>query len=409
MILRRFAPLLAAGLLLAGCAANLPFSTQGVLPPAVVVADASPERRALNERTYDAAVGWVESRYYDRNLRGVDWAGETAARREAVVSQPTEAAFYGRMSEVFDLLDDRHTSVTSPTARAREHDARGGRAGPGFGLTATRIGDEWRVVRVSDRGPAMDAGVLVGWRILSVDGERELNAVTPEIGQAVAILFEDEDGVRRTLSLTAEERPVRPPFEAVRRDDGVLVLRFDRFDVPAVEWLEARVAEAVADPPRAVILDLRENSGGLLAALGDVVALLHDERVAFARQNGRFIDTEYVTRPNPVFWSGPVYALIGPGSGSAAEVLAAHLQEADRGEVVGERSAGAVVASRDVDLPDGGVMSVSLYVVLTALERRSLEGVGVTPDLLVEPTLAERRAGRDVVLDAAVAAALASD
>lgn len=408
MILRRFAPWLAA-LALVGCAPGLPFATDGIVPPPVVVADGSEARRVLNGQVYDAAVQHVADRYYDRDLRGVDWAGEAAARREAAVAEPTESGFYGRMYPLFDLLDDRHTSVTSPSRRAELHAGRQGQSGAGFGLSATRIGDDWIITRVREEGPAVAAGVQIGWRLVTVDGRRELLAITPELGRTYAFVFEDEAGTQRAMSLTAADLPARPQHEATRRDDGVLVLRFDRFDPAAVAWLEQQVAAMQVDPPRAVVLDVRDNGGGLLASLGQIVAMLHRERVAYARQTGRFIDTEYVTRPREAVWTGPLAILIGPASGSASELLAAHLQEYDRGPVVGQKSAGSVVGSRGVELPDGGVLSLSLHVVLTPREKRDLEGVGVTPDLVVEPMLADRRAGRDVVLEAAAAALLAGD
>jgi carboxyl-terminal processing protease len=407
VILRRLAPLLVAVAWLAGCAPNLPFAVDGVVPPPVVVADGSPERRALNARVYDAAVGYVAEHYYDRDLRGVDWAGEAAARREAAIAEPTEQGFYARMHPLFDLLDDRHTSVTSPSRRAELHASRLGQSGAGLGLSATRIGDDWIVTRVREEGPAVAAGVQVGWRIVTVDGRPELLAVTPALGRTYAFVFEDENGATRAMDITAVDLPPRPLQEATRRDDGVVVLRFDRFDDAAVAWLETQIAAFQADPPRGVILDVRDNGGGLLASLGQIVAMLHRDQVAYARQKGRFIDTEYVTRPRETVWTGPVAILTGPASGSASELLAAHLQEFDRGLVVGQTSAGAVIGSRYVELADGGVLSLSLNIILTPRERRSLEGVGVTPDLVVEPSLADRRAGRDVVLEAAVAALLA--
>ncbi len=403
-MLRRLAPVLGALLLLAGCAPNLPFAVDGVVPPPVAVADGSAERRALNARVYDAAVDHVARHYYDGDHRGVNWAGEAAARREATVSAPTETDFYARMHPLFDLLDDRHTSVTSPARRAELQATRLGQSGAGFGLSATRIGDDWIVTRVRAEGPALAAGVQVGWRIVSVNGRSELTAVTPSLGQTYAFVFEDENGAVQALDVTAAELPARPVHEATRRDDGIVVLRFDRFDDASVAWLDDQIAAMRADPPRGVVLDVRDNGGGLLASLGEIVAMLHEGQVAYARQKGRFIDTEYVTRPRATVWTGPVAILIGPASGSASELLAAHFQEYDRGPVVGQTSAGAVIGSRYVELPDGGVLSLSLNIILTPRERRDLEGAGVVPDVAVEPTLADRRAGRDVVLEAAVAA-----
>lgn len=399
--------LLGGALALIAACSSLPYAERGVVPPPVVVADGSAERRALNARVWDAAVGYVAGHYYDRDLRGVDWKGEAARRREAALAEPTEAGFYGQLNNLFDLMNDRHLSATSPAVRAREHASNQGQAGPSFGLTATRMGDDWFVTRVRPDGPAAAEGIQVGWRLVRVDGLNDFTGVSPRLGQPTPLVFEDETGQRHERTIAPIALPPRPFHEATRRD-GILILRFDRFDPEAVEWLEARLREAEADPPRALILDVRDNDGGQLAALSSVVGLLHRDSVGFAVQKRRLIDVRFVTAPREVVWEGPLIVLTGPGSASASELLAAHVQDAGRGRVVGETTAGAVIGSRDIELPDGGVMSLSLFVILTA-ERHSLEGEGVTPDIEVIPTLAQRRAGEDVVLDAAIAALLTDE
>jgi len=401
------AALLGAVISLIAACSSLPYAERGAVPAPVVVEDGSAERRALNARVWDAAVGYVTDHYYDRDLRGVDWAGEAALRRDAALAEPTEAGFYGRLNNLFDLMDDPHLSATSPAVRARDHASDQGQAGPSFGLTATRMGDDWFVTRVRPDGPAAAAGIQVGWQLIRVDGLSDFLGVSPRLGHPTPLLFEDETGQRHERTIAPVELAPRAPHEASRRD-GILILRFDAFDPEAVEWLEARLREAEGDPLRAVILDVRDNEGGQLSALSSVVGLLHRDRVDFAVQNRRLIDVRFVTSPREVVWEGPLMVLTGPGSASASELLAAHVQDSGRGRVVGETTAGAVIGSRDVELPDGGVMSLSLFVILTA-ERRSLEGEGVKPNIEVIPTLAQRRAGEDVVLEAAIAALRADE
>jgi carboxyl-terminal processing protease len=401
------AALLGAFISLIAACSSLPYAERGVVPAPVVVADGSAERRALNARVWDTAVGYVTDHYYDRDLRGVDWLSEAALRREAALAEPTEAGFYGRLNNLFDLMDDRHLSATSPAVRARDHASDQGQPGPSFGLTATRMGDAWFVTRVRPDGPAAVAGVEVGWKLIRVDGLSDFLGVSPRLGHPTPLLFEDETGRRHERTIAPVQLAPRAPHESIRRD-GILILRFDAFDPEAVAWLEARLRDAEGDPPRAVILDVRDNGGGQLSALSSIVGLLHRDRVDFAVQNRRLIDVRFVTSPREVVWEGPLIVLTGPASASASELLAAHVQDSGRGRVVGETTAGAVIGSRDVDLPDGGVMSLSLFVILTA-ERYSLEGEGVKPDIEVIPTLAQRRAGEDVVLEAAIAALLADE
>lgn len=390
---------------LAACQ-SLPFATEGVLPPPVVVADGSRDRAALNAKVYDAATGWIEAHYYDPEFNGHDWPRMRVEAREEIVAASTEERFYAGLSALVDRLEDRHTSVTSPSARAREEAMRLGQSGVGYGLSAVRRGDRFRVSRVRPDGPAAMAGVQIGWRLVTINGDDAFRSVEPREGRADAFVFEDEHGAERHLTITATMLEPRPRQEAVRRPDGVLVLRFDMFDRIGLEWFKAQMSAAVADPPAAIIVDIRDNPGGLAAALGDVTARFYRGKTDFMLMKGRFIHTMLQTAPVDEVWDGPVAVLVGPGSGSASELFAALLQETGRGLVVGQTTAGAVIASRPVNLPDGGELSLSLRTVLTGHERRLLEGVGVTPDIVVEPPLDDLRAGRDPVLEAAATALL---
>ncbi|NUQ37094.1 MAG: peptidase S41, partial [Caldilineales bacterium] len=100
-------------------------------------------------------------------------------------------------------------------------------------------------------------------------------------------------------------------------------------------------------------------------------------------------------------YRGPVAVLVDAGTGSAAEIFAAVLQDHGRATIVGRRTAGAVLASWFYSLPDGGQLQLSRddYV---APKGRRLEGVGLEPDLPVTRTLADLRAARDPDLAAAV-------
>lgn len=387
---------------LAACQ-SLPYASEGELPPPVVVADGSAERTALNAKVYDAATGWIERHYYARDFNGHDWPAMRQAGRAEAVAQPSEETFYARLAAVIDELDDRHTSVTSPTNRALEEAIRLGQSGVSVGFSAVRRGDRYFVTRVRPDGPAAPEGVQIGWRLVSVNGNTNPVAFQVTEGQSASYVFEDEHGVEQRRTITAVVLPSRERRDATRREDGVLVLRFEAFDSLTHTWFQEQMDAAIADPPRGIVIDVRDNGGGFAAVLGDMTARLYGDPQVFMVMDGRFVDLKLKSVRADSHWDGPVAIMIGAGSGSASEVFAALLQETGRGPVIGETSAGAVIASRQVNLPDGGEMNLSLHMVLTGHQRRVLEGVGVTPDILVEPPLADLRAGRDVALERAAA------
>ena len=98
-----------------------------------------------------------------------------------------------------------------------------------------------------------------------------------------------------------------------------------------------------------------------------------------------------------------VAVLVDRGSRSAAELTPAALQEARRGIVVGEKTIGSVLIAQETELPDGGRLTLSRADFVTAGGVR-LEKHGVTPDIEAPRTVAQRRAGEDPTLEAAIAA-----
>jgi C-terminal processing protease CtpA/Prc len=101
-------------------------------------------------------------------------------------------------------------------------------------------------------------------------------------------------------------------------------------------------------------------------------------------------------------YAGPLVILVGPSSASAAEVLAAAVQDHARGRIVGRTTNGSVLASQSFPLPDGGHVQVPTHDFMR-IDGRRIEGVGVEPDIVVIPTLEDVRAGRDPALERALA------
>lgn len=396
---------------LAACQ-TLPSVNENRVPEVVVLEAGSPERAAMNARVFDASVDLVARRFYDRDYNGVDFRGEAAARRAEAVAQPDEAGFYRALNETLRLLDDRHTVAVRPSvnrlrAQARLEEARV--FGMALAMAANPETGERRylVTTLRQGGPAADAGVRAGWRIATVDGE-PFDAATSYAGQPRRFVFIDAEGGEHEIEMEARLLP-REVGAAERRDDGVLVLRFSAFDAASRDWMLARLAEARDDPPRAVIVDLRGNSGGRVDATAAILGAFFDRRVRFAHYNlGPAPRIARRTRTARAPWTGPAAVLQSDLSGSASEVFAAAFQEHGRGPVAGQVSAGAVVGSVAYQLPDGGLLRVGISEFRTG-SGAVLEKRGVTPDLPVTPTYDDLANGRDVVLEAAMRALLAGE
>jgi carboxyl-terminal processing protease len=154
-----------------------------------------------------------------------------------------------------------------------------------------------------------------------------------------------------------------------------------------------------------LIIDVRGNPGGQAAMSIPIAARLTSEPLTLGTLQFRDFGQVLQARPelNVTPFSGPVAILTDEGTASAAEILAAGLQEAGRAVVVGDVTLGAVLPSVIESLPGDAVMQ---YVVADFKTPKGvlLEGRGVVPDRRVIETRAGLRSGRDPVIDAALIA-----
>ena len=392
-----------AVLVLAACQSALPYVRSGETAPApVAVADGSPERRALNEQVYGAATDWVGQLFYRPDFNGVDWRVVAAQLREAAVAQPDEFAFYDSLNEVLEELDDRHTNAMAPHRRQRNKAIERGDHHASYGMALRWTPDGWFVHAVRGDGSAVEAGVQIGWRLETLNGRPLEGAAPPADGRVDEAVFTDEHGARQVRSLTGEILPAEPRRTVERLDGGGMYLAFEDFDGPTADWVLEQLATAAAENPSGVIVDLRENDGGQISAMLRIMGGLIERKQTAAVRTGRLIDLRYEAEPAEAPWLGPLIVLVDGGSASASEILTAALQESGRAVVMGERTTGIVVLSNTLNLPDGGRLSVGVHELRTP-SGATLEGHGVTPDVEIIPTLAQRRAGEDVILAAAVA------
>lgn len=386
-------------------------------PDPAVIEDGSPERLAMNTRVYDDAVRLVSRRHFDRPRRG-EFQREAQARRAAAIESPDEESFYDALNGALAVLDDDHTEALGP-AVVRELEILASGEALHFGFAARLITDaetlerRYYVISVFEEGPAQAAGIQPGWWVKALNGD-PWETSRYEDGDNI-LVFEDPAGEERVVTL--RRAPVRRPIGLVRRrPDGVAVVAFGNFSPRSLDWLKTALTELQADPPSAVLLDLRRNPGGHLGVAPDVVGAFFSEPFRFLRPVHLDLEARYSavvfrtlptrTVPFDHAWTGPLAIVVSPDTASAAEIFAATIQDCRRGVIVGETTMGATAISVEYRLPDGGTISVGIGEMLT-FTGRMIEKVGVTPDIVIAQSFEDGRAARDVVLDAAARAAMA--
>ena len=355
-------------------------------------------RQADNKEVFDRAWSLVERHYWDRTMHDLDWDAVRDRYQARAAAAPDSPRLYAVINEMLALLDDSHVYATSPVRLAFARDRFDSDSAAGFGFDAVESKDGWVIRSIAKAGPAAAAGLQIGWKLLSIDGQPiDLDRHFGE-GDAATIVLEDENGARHSITLKGVKLPDEPDRRATMLSDGVLLLAFDQFDKGDDRW----VARQLAEHPglNGVILDLRENGGGAATVLDRIAGqFVTDQRVILRLIAKRTIE-EKTIGAGPRSYQGPLAVLVGPRTASAAEVLAAFLDGIGRAYTLGEKTAGAATGGVDYDLPDGGQLSVAEYDLRMADGAR-LEGRGFTPRYPLTPTLAQLRRGEDPLLDRA--------
>ncbi|RDI95870.1 PDZ domain-containing protein [Meiothermus sp. QL-1] len=344
------------------------------------------------------------------------------------------------IQRMIEELRDNHTYYLSPEALRSARESRQGNAPSRtlrIGITHVPIpGSRDRlIVDVVEGGPADEAGLQYGDRIIAVNG-RPLNEL-PDENQAAQFLVQAVQSgrpvvltilrgpERQRLEITLTGREINlARFPSLKlRPDGVAVLRIPDFDAQGQvgRRVHELVREAQQKGARAMILELRGNSGGLLnemilaaaAFLDEAYVALSDryqtERTEFRIRDGRLTitrngQTESANLPFLARWRGPLAVLIDENTASGGEYLAAAIQKARVAPLIGVPTLGiGNTTTRPFNLINGGALSISYnrayFADGTPYPERAL------PDIVVQSSIEQlANTGRDLPFEKALEA-----
>lgn len=356
----------------------------------------------LEARVFDRAWDLVQKHYWDRTKTGEAWSDARAHFRPLALKATDRPAFYTILGEMLASLGDSHVYAIDPLQIAIGKARDAGQAAEGFGFAMMPDDDgHWLVTRVVAGSSAAKAGIEIGWEVKAVNGKPVDIDYQPTDAELASFDFADENGAMHQLRLTAAMEQPQPVRRAVRLAGNVLLVSLDGFDAGDDKWLARTLEEG--PQPSAVVLDLRDNDGGDADVLARVAGLFFTEDRPLVQRIDRKANIQKLHGMGKRAYLGPLAVLVGANSASGAEAFAALIDESGRGTTVGERTAGALTGGTEYKLPDGGQLSVAEFDIRTPDGRR-LEGVGLEPRIPIKPTLADRRAGRDPVLDHALTA-----
>lgn len=391
------------------------------------------QQRDLNIASFEKVWTTVRDKHWETRPGGLDWQAIHAEFRPRIEKAETIGEARAVIREMLGRLKETHFAIF-PAAVYDDVGAKS--AGDGStGLDARVLEGQVVVISIEPNSPADKAGVKPGWEIASVDGkgltplieklqaDPAIHELTLErtvlarlagtAGQTLALTFVDESNRMVALDVTlAPGRgqithfgnlpPERVWFES-KRIDNTGYVGFNMFlDLPRVM---AGFAEAVTACMQCdgLIIDLRGNPGGIGGmAMGMAGWLVDKPDQRLGTMYLRDARINFVINPRPEVFTGPVAILLDGMSASTSEIFAGGLKDLGRARIFGTRSAAAALPSVIEKLPngDGFQYAIANYI---SEGGKPLEGAGVTPDMEVKLTRDALLAGRDSVLDAALA------
>jgi carboxyl-terminal processing protease len=319
-----------------------------------------------------------------------------------------EALMQGAIRGMLDSLGDQHTSYMDP---AQYSDANAPLEGyDGIGAYVNTEGEVLTIVEPIKGSPAEAVGLQPRDEIIAIDGQ-DLSGVLPEVARlrvlgpagTIVILTIHREGVDQPFDvMITRAHIVIPSVESEILDGQIAYLKLSTFGDTSVDDLHTALLELLAQNPKGLILDLRNNSGGYLdAAVAIASEFLPDGVVAYEEYGNGTRDT-YEATGDGIATQIPMIVLVNEWSASASELVAGALQDRDRAELVGVTSFGKGTVQNWMPLSnDEGAVRVTIARWLTPTSR-SIHEIGLTPDYEILITDADMQAGIDPQLNRAI-------
>lgn len=293
----------------------------------------------------------------------------------------------GALKGMFSVLDKHSVYFTPEEYKEFNSDIHGEFAG--VGIYIEQYDDYIKVVAPIEGTPAFRAGVKTGDVIMYVDG-KDIKGYSTE--QAAAMIKGEPGtkvkiGIKRegtsgiiTMELTRETIKVKPVKYEIMKDN-IGYIRITQFNGNGYEDFAKAVDEFKAKNVKGVVIDVRNNPGGLLDEVINMCKLIVPE--------GPVVHIQYKNRPlqthNSDLASAPfkIMMLVDEGSASASEIMAGAIKDSGVGKLVGQNTYGKGTVQSILDLPDESGLKITVANYLTP-SKYSLDGKGIKPHFEVK-------------------------
>jgi carboxyl-terminal processing protease len=295
----------------------------------------------------------------------------------------------GAVGGMVDALGDKYSVYLNPDAHALEMSDITGKF-YGIGAYVGSKNNQLVIIAPMEGSPAQEAGLLPGDIILKINGEDTLGLSVTEAALKIqgpegtdvvlTILHEDEE---QPIEVTITRQKITLTSVFWKEKDNILYIQLIGFTENAMPEIMAALEAGIADKVDGIILDLRNNGGGLLNIAVDITSQFLDDGIVVRAVNNKGEEGYEPVKRGGIATDIPMVVLVNSGSASASEVVAGALQDYERAKLIGQQTFGKGSVQLIRSLSDGSAIHITMARWLTP-KGRLIDGTGLQPDLYSE-------------------------
>ena len=360
----------------------------------------------FNTLVFSAMIFEFDIPYFGRvNISRDDYDEYRKLKKVSELKKDIEELYYketesdslveGAIRGMFDSLDDKYSYyISEDELKRKKNNEQGILIGIGVSIEILADG-KIKIISVDESGTAKDSGIVAGDIILEIDDI----VLTPEsVSEAIGIIGRDNrefiifgDYPSVNLLIMRGDETIRMDVERKRMSDRALsyeiidnigYIKIDRFIKNTPDYFKEALVYFNENKTEKIILDLRDNPGGLLESLVESSGYLTGKQTILSIRERSGKETEYVSENDRIF-KGDICILINENSASAAEAMTLALREHIGAKVVGVKSFGKGIVQTTYNLPDGTGYKLTTSEYFSP-KGKSIHLKGVIPDYQIE-------------------------
>lgn len=271
---------------------------------------------------------------------------------------------------ILENLDPHSVYIPKKNYAKASDDMRG--AFTGIGVSFYIYRDTIAVIQAVSGGPAKEAGIRAGDRILKADGNilygsDITNDTVAKYLQGIAhskvnlTIYRPKEGQIIEKSLRRKEIPLKSVDASYMLTDELGYIKINRFSETTFDEFDTALKALIRQNASRLVLDLRDNPGGYISTAEKVIdEFLEKDKLILITKNKNGEVTKTFSTKRGDFKEGELYVLINENSASASEIVAGAIQDNDKGTIIGRRSFGKGLVQREMALGDGSAIRLTV-------------------------------------------------